>query len=289
LRVRRARLALISFVASTGAIVLGAASAGEAGNAWSRIEAPSAGPPLSIGSAANGCLSGAEALPLDGPGYAVIRPSRRRYYGHRALIDFIEGIGRRAKASGLPTVQIGDMSQPRGGPLPFGHASHQTGLDADIWFTFAARPNPGARERENPDLPSMLAPGAAGIDPARFGRRQVTLLRLAASDPRVDRIFVNPAIKLALCQGFGGATVGGKDWLRRLRPWWGHDDHFHARLRCPADSPACEPQAPIPEGDGCDASLEDWARQRTVPATPAAPPRPKSPPASCAAVLKEIG
>jgi penicillin-insensitive murein endopeptidase len=255
-------------------------------NAWSAVEAPSAGPALSIGSTANGCIAGAKVLPEDGPGYAVIRPSRRRYYGHPDLIDFIETLGRRAKAAGLPTVQIGDMAQPRGGPLPFGHASHQTGLDADIWFTFAAKPDPGTAERENPELPSMLLSDGGAFDPARFGARQVTLLRLAASDPRVDRVFVNPTIKLALCAGFGGATEAGGDWLRRLRPWWGHDDHFHVRLRCPAGSPDCEAQAPIPDDDGCDAGLADWARHQTPP-KPASPVKPRTPPAACAALLKE--
>ena len=50
-------------------------------------------------------------------------------------------------ASGLPVFYVGDMAQPRGGPLPFGHASHQTGLDVDIWFTLTPRPRlvPAAR------------------------------------------------------------------------------------------------------------------------------------------------
>jgi penicillin-insensitive murein endopeptidase len=239
-------------------------------NVWSVVKSPTPGALQAIGGTANGCLAGAVKLPVDGPGYEVIRLSRGRFFGHGDTVDFVEGLGRRAKEAGLPIFYVGDMAQPRGGPLPFGHASHQSGLDVDIWFTFDTKPGLPPSQREEPELPSMVLPNAT-VDPAHFGRRQVTLLRLAAADPRVDRIFVNPVIKLALCRGVGGAAENGLGWLRRLRPWWGHDDHFHVRLRCPESSPACEPQAAIPDGDGCDAALEDWTHHLT-------PPKPTGPP-----------
>jgi penicillin-insensitive murein DD-endopeptidase len=79
-------------------------------------------------------------------------------------------------------------------------------------------------------------------------------------------------------------------WLGRLRPWWGHQDHFHVRLRCPATSADCTAQPPLGGGDGCDASLNWWfssdaqktASKRTPPGegTPAMPER-------CEAVLSE--
>jgi penicillin-insensitive murein endopeptidase len=253
-------------------------------NIWSQVQAPTPGPALSIGATANGCLSGAAKLPPDGAGYDVIRLSRRRYYGHPVLIAFIEDLGRQAKAAGLPAFLVGDMAQPRGGPLPFGHASHQTGLDADIWFNLDATVAPQPQARENPDLPSMLKPDLLSVDPKHFGARQVRLLQLAAADPRVDRIFVNPTIKLALCRGFGGAIAQGDGWLKMLRPWWGHDDHFHVRLRCPEGSPDCEKQAPIPDGTGCDAALEDWTHHQTPP-KPGKPAPPRVPPDACRAVL----
>ena len=34
-----------------------------------------------------------------------------------------------------PGFLVGDISQPRGGPMFTGHASHQIGLDADVWLT----------------------------------------------------------------------------------------------------------------------------------------------------------
>ena len=46
--------------------------------------------------------------------------------------------------------------------------------------------------------------------------------------------------------------------MRKLRPWFGHDAHFHIRLRCPDDGKQCSPQAPIPAGDGCGKELDWW-------------------------------
>jgi penicillin-insensitive murein endopeptidase len=256
-------------------------------NDWSAVQHPTTGPTEAIGATANGCLAGAAKLPADGPGYEVIRLSRRRYYAHQETVDFVASLGGRAQAVGLPLFYVGDMAQPRGGPLPFGHASHQSGLDVDIWFTLDTKPGLTPAQREEPPLPSMIVANSERIDPARFSRRQVTLLRLATDDPRVDRIFVNPIIKLALCHGFGGATESGRDWLRRLRPWWGHDDHFHVRLSCPADSPSCEPQAAIPQGDGCDAALEDWTHHQALPKAKGPPAPPRKLPAACQALLTQ--
>jgi penicillin-insensitive murein DD-endopeptidase len=258
----------------------------EPSNEWSLAAAPSAGPPRAIGGVSHGCLTGAVRLPDDGPGFEVIRLSRRRDFGHPDLVAFIERLGRRAAAAGLAPFYVGDMAQPRGGPLPYGHASHQTGIDADIWFNLDPKPPLAPEAREAVPLPSMVRADLHDIDPRRFGARQVTLLRLAATDPAVDRIFVNPAIKSALCRGVGGAGRGGREWLAHIRPWYGHDEHFHVRLRCPADSPGCEAQAPLPSGDGCDRTLAWWRAQKPPPHVTVAPrlPAPKLP-AACAAIL----
>jgi len=264
-----------------------AAGRAEPGNEWSAVTTPVPGAPRVIGGVAHGCLAGAARLPDDGPGYQVIRLSRRRDFGHPDLVAFIARLGRQAQAAGLAPFYVGDMAQPRGGPLPFGHASHQTGIDADIWFNLDPKPPLAPVARESVALPSMLRAGLRDIDRKRFGARQVTLLRLAANDPAVDRIFVNAAIKTALCHGVGGATKGGRDWLHRIRPWWGHDEHFHVRLKCPANSPECEAQAPLPPGDGCDATLAWWRAQKLPPPRPAIAPRPvaQTLPPACAAIL----
>ena len=255
------------------------------GDPWSQVRGPVAGHAEAIGGFARGCLVGAQTLPADGPGYEVIHLERRRYYGHPDTVAFVERLGRATEAAGLPAFYVGDMAQARGGPLPYGHTSHQTGLDVDIWFTLATQPRLAPAERESISLPSMLQPNWQAVNPRRFGPRQVALLRLAASDPKVERIFVNPVIKTAICRAAGPRDA---PWLHKLRPWWRHDDHFHVRLHCPADSPDCESQAPIPPGDGCDSVLASWVRDQRPPPPPeteAAPRRLPVLPAACRAIL----
>jgi penicillin-insensitive murein endopeptidase len=276
------RIALTSIrVSAIAASLVAATPTWAAGQSpWGAVAAPSAGQMQAVGGPANGCIAGAAVLPADGPGFSVIRLSRNRFYGHRDTIAFVARLGRAAQTAGLAPFYVGDMAQPRGGPMASGHGSHQNGMDVDIWFNLDAKPALAPQARETVDLPSMVLPDRSAVDPQRFGARQVTLLRLAAGDARVDRIFVNPAIKRALCE------QPDRAWLHKIRPWYGHDEHFHVRLSCPADSPACAGQAPVPPGDGCDASLDWWFQLRppTVPAVPK-PPKPKLP-AMCAAVLE---
>ncbi len=251
---------------------------------WSNVAGPSAGPSRVIGSAADGCIAGAMPLPPNGVGYRAIHLLRRRYFGHPVTIEFIEAIGRSAKAEGIAAFYVGDLAQPRGGPMSFGHAAHENGLDVDIWFELASKSAVAPADREDPSLSTMLLPDGSGIDPARFGSQQVRLLKLAATDPHVDRIFVHPLIKRALCEGLG-PTDGDRGWLHRLRPWYGHDDHFHVRLRCPADSPDCVNTPPLPPGDGCDASLAWWFTPHPPVSATAAKKRQRLP-AQCAAIIQ---
>ena len=57
---------------------------------FGRERTPAAGPPQAIGSYERGCLSGAIALPANGPNWQVMRPSRNRAWGHPTLIAFLE-------------------------------------------------------------------------------------------------------------------------------------------------------------------------------------------------------
>jgi len=253
---------------------------GGTGPAWAQSPPASPQSPEVIGGAANGCLANSAALPSDGPGFEAIRISRRRFFGHGDTVAFVERLGAAAKAAGLQTFYVGDMSMRRGGPMPSGHGSHQNGLDVDIWFNLERKPALAPAEREDVPLPSMLRADGREIDPARFGRDQAALLRLAATDPHTDRIFVHWAIKQALC-----ADPRSRSWLHRLRPWWGHDEHFHVRLHCPPDSPDCAGQEPIPPGDGCDASLAWWAEKHERPTAPPGPRPP--PPPRCRSLLSE--
>jgi len=250
---------------------------------WASPLAPSAGGSESIGSYSRGCLAGGVALAADGPGHSVLRRGRNRFYGHPDLVEFVMRLGQTASAAGLGRVLVGDLSQPRGGPMAYGHASHQIGLDADIRFTLHGMEPPSPAFREAGREVSMLTPDRKGIDRNRWAEPQVRLLRLAAQDPRVERIFVHPLIKRDLCRRL---SARDRNWLGTIRPWYGHHAHFHVRLRCPTDSPGCRPQAPVPAGDGCGAPLDWWFSDAAKPSGRRAPPDPHIDlPPACAAVL----
>jgi len=241
----------------------------------------------SIGSYARGCLAGAIALPVNGPTWQVMRLSRNRNWGTPVLVDFLERLAGAAPTVGWSGLLVGDIAQPRGGPMLTGHASHQIGLDADIWLTPMPERTLTVAERETMSAVSMLGKDGKSVDPAIFGKRQMAILKLAASQPEVARIFVNPAIKKALCE----RAAGDRGWLRTVRPWWGHDFHFHVRLQCPAGDPACKPQEPPPPGDGCGAELDGWFKPPEEPPKPTKPAKPKPPltltdlPPACSQVL----
>jgi penicillin-insensitive murein endopeptidase len=177
---------------------------------------------------------------------------------------------------------VADIAQPRGGPAT-GHASHQVGLDADVRFQLVPdRPLDPALRDEGTEL-SMVSEGKT-IDRARWNADQLVLLRAAAELPGVDRIFVNPVIKREACQ----AATGDRRWLAKVVPWYGHDGHMHVRLRCPADSPDCRPQDPLPADDGCGAALAWWFTTEPFRRHTSRPPAKRpDPPAACRALWQQ--
>lgn len=253
---------------------------------WSTVGKPSAGPPRVIGKTANGCIAGAMALPLDGPGYQVLRAQNRRYFGHPDAVRLVETMGRWSVLGGHGLLLIGDMNQPRGGPMPSSHASHQSGLDIDVWFRRTQTPL-SAAELAQPIAVDMLRPDGKAADPARFGAAEVDLLKFVATRPEVERILLNPALKRAACS----AETGDRSWLRRLRPWWGHNMHFHIRIACPLGQTECEPGPAIPPGDGCGPDLDWWLSDEAAEALaqrlkPREPTPPRKLPAACDEVLR---
>lgn len=255
----------------------------------------------SIGFYSKGCLAGGVPLPADGPAPAAkpagtgplwqaMRPSRDRAWGHPDLIAFLERFAAEVpRVSRWPGLLVGDMSQPRGGPMRTGHASHQVGLDADIWLT----PSPGralsTAERESMSATMIVRPDRLDVDAKVWTPDHLAVIRAAASDTRVERIFVNAAIKKALCRQAGSDRA----WLSKVRPYWGHDYHMHVRLFCPKDSPDCRPQEPPAADDGCGSDLAWWFTDEVLhPKPPTKPEKPRPPlvladlPAACAAVLE---
>ncbi len=238
--------------------------------------------PRIVSGPGGGCIAGAVELPPDGPGYQAIRASQSWFWGHPDTIAALRTLGVRAQAAGLPTLYMNDISRPHGGPMPGIHASHQIGLDADVWLDVLPKPALTPAARDKVEVASLVRPDGRGVDPERWSPGHVTLLRLATGLPGVDRVLVNPAIKQQLCQ----TPMADRSWLRLVRPWYGHTAHVHIHFHCPANQPECHDQAPPPPGDGCDASLAWWFEQLDALPKSAAPPRPLLPlPAACTAIL----
>jgi penicillin-insensitive murein DD-endopeptidase len=248
---------------------------------WEQYTTPSGDMAEAIGSYSAGCVQGAVALPREGKGFQTMRLSRQRFWGHPHLVDFIGNLGKKVADERLGVLLVGDLGQARGGPTPTGHRSHQTGLDVDIWFWMPDR----ARKRSLSDDERETLSARSYVDGQRtlkkraWQKTHVRVLELAATSANVDRVFVHPAIKADLCARYPGAP-----WLARVRPWWGHDDHFHVRLACPIDSPDCQAQSPVGTSDGCGKALSWWFSPR-VDAPAAKPPaEPTALPMRCMAL-----
>ncbi len=244
--------------------------------------------PAAVGGYAGGCLAGARALPIDGKAWQAMRLSRNRNWGHPELVRWVENFAVAAqKADGWPGLLVGDISQPRGGPMLTGHASHQIGLDADIWFTPMPNRRLSETEREEMSAVSMLAADKISVDPQRWDEPRARIIMRAATSPQVERIFVHPAIKKALCES-ADKMGPNRAWLSKVRAYWGHHYHFHVRMGCPKDSASCKPQPPPPGDDGCGAELTDWFKRITAPPKPVTgPPKPPPPPITLARLPAE--
>jgi penicillin-insensitive murein DD-endopeptidase len=210
-----------------------------------------------IGFYAKGCLAGGKAIPIDGAAWQVMRLSRNRNWGHPRLISLVERLAVDVKAhDGWNGLMVGDISQPRGGPMLTGHASHQIGLDADIWLTPMPDKRLTRREREDLSATSMLGADRVTVDPKIWTEAHGRLILRAASYSQVERVLVHPGIKKALCEN----KAFPRTHLNKVRPYWGHHYHMHIRMGCPKDSPACTPQGQVGTDDGCGKELDTWIK-----------------------------
>jgi penicillin-insensitive murein endopeptidase len=262
--------------------------------------APSAQSPAAIGSYARGCAAGLVPLPESGPTWQAMRLSRNRNWGHPEMIVFLRDLSAQAAQLGWKGLYVGDISQPRGGPMTSGHSSHQIGLDADIWMLPARRLNLSRAERESLSSVAVRSADQRSVTRA-WTPVHHEIMKRAALDPRVDRIFVAAAVKIEMCKT---ATRADTRWLQKIRPIYGHESHFHVRLKCPDGSRDCQTQTPtvseLSKGEnGCDDTLMWWVTDYLNPPKPD-PKKPKQPrprergvreytmadlPRQCAAVL----
>jgi penicillin-insensitive murein endopeptidase len=223
-----------------------------AANPWGAQRSPASGPAESIGTPTAGCLKGGIALNTSVPGVVLTRPERHRYYGHPRLVELLSSVGSSRAQKSLAPLFLGDVAQARGGPTMSAHASHQTGLDADILYAVPAKWNYKAKKQRAPAAPGMVDTRKKKVT-ASFGPAQVALLKSFAEQDQIDRVLVHYAIKKELCE-----RAPKEAWIRKIRPWYGHDHHFHIRVKCAASDQKCKDGEPIPSGNGCDETLAWW-------------------------------
>jgi penicillin-insensitive murein DD-endopeptidase len=225
--------------------------------------------PMPIGSYAKGCAAGMVELAETGPTWQAMRLSRGRNWGQPQMIQFLEELSVAATQVGWAGLYIGDISQPRGGPMTSGHASHQIGLDADIWMLPPRRLDLSRAEREEISSIPVRSADQRSIT-SNWTPAHAALMQAAAMDSRVDRIFVAAAVKIEMCRT---ATPADTVWLQKIRPIAGHDTHFHVRLKCPPGATLCETQTPTVRelsngGNGCDDTLMWWVTDYLNPPDP---------------------
>ncbi|MDP5308514.1 penicillin-insensitive murein endopeptidase [Paracoccus spongiarum] len=249
---------ILTAAAIMAGLALPAQSDPLAKDVFGSFRAASQGPAVAVGFYSKGCGQGFVQLPESGPSWQAMRLSRNRNWGHPDLINFLVGLSQAAQQAGWRGLYIGDISQPRGGPMTSGHASHQMGLDADVWMLPPPSLNLTPAQRES--LSSVSVTDSRGVAlSGNWTPGHMSIMRAAARDPRIERILVDPVAKVAMCQ----AERGDRSWLRKIRPINAHNYHFHVRMACPRGS-ICERQDPPPAGDGC-AEAAEWVRNRIDP------------------------
>jgi murein endopeptidase len=169
---------------------------------------------VAIGSPSAGSLIRGVRLPAEGRDFFTWDPVKRRQpnrwwrrYGTDRLVRLVLRIAREYRAAnpGAPRMAVGDLSRPRGGDFGpqfgyIGHASHQNGLDVDVYYPRADR-----RER---------APRyASQIDPK-------------LSQDLVDRFVAAGAVTI-----FVGPNTNLTGPPGLVAPLINHDNHLHIRIR----------------------------------------------------------
>lgn len=262
----------------------------------------SSAPERVIGTYGNGCLLGGTPFADSTSSWEVMNTLRNHQHGTKRLLEVVERLSRQSLRRGWGKLTVGDSSCPMGGKMSVGHKSHRVGLDVDIFYKFWPAGRKLSFEQRNGWDEEAQARHAIAVHERACGSRIVKsgitkmyraaymeLLKFAAAEEAVERVFVSPAIKVQACHFFKGKDGTYPRWLRKIRPESGHTSHFHVRLSCPKGGTECEAQKPIADdpsdstGVGCAGKfLESWFQPLTEeeckPSPPAPPP---SPPAAC--------
>lgn len=214
--------------------------------------------PGAIGYYTRGCLAGGVEVPKTGPAWQAMRLSRNRNWGHPKLVALVKRLAVEAKKhDGYAGLLVGDLSQPRGGPMTSGHRSHQMGLDADVWLTPMPKHVMTWAEREK-KKPLLMTVDRKTLNRKNWTEAHARLLKRAASYSQVSRIFVHPPIKKEMCDWARRKGFKNRSWLGKIRAYYGHNYHFHIRIKCPKGSAGCKDQKAAPRKDDCAENLAYW-------------------------------
>ena len=161
-----------------------------------------------------GTLTDAVRLPPGGRDFftwdAVLRhaPNRGwRRWGATKTVARVLAVVRdvRRRHPGSPRIGVGDLSRPRGGDFGarfggVGHASHQNGLDVDVYYP-------------------------------RRDRREAAPRTVAQVDLRLSQALVDGFLRAGATKIFVGPNVRLRGPRRIVQPLPYHDNHLHVRFR----------------------------------------------------------
>jgi penicillin-insensitive murein endopeptidase len=198
-----------------------------------------------------GSLMNPSVMPDAGFGFVKLYLPRHRAFSSYDMTELLKDAAGRLQQlhPSRDRLMIGDMSGEHGGFIS-GHASHQNGLDTDVAYLRADQ------TEQDPNYTKGFEQSFVkkGRLTANFDLpRNWDILKILVSSGRVQRIFVNSVVKKAFCAYAKAINEleSQKETLKRLRVIAGHTDHFHVRITCPRNSPACRPQEDMPDDTGC--------------------------------------
>jgi murein endopeptidase len=167
-----------------------------------------------LGQPWDGRLLNGVQLPREGPDHFTWDPHLKqtpnrpwRRWGTSRLVETVLHVlsEHRAAHPGGPRIGVGDLSRPRGGDFGarfggLGHASHQNGLDVDVYYP-------------------------------RRDRREVRATQVAQIDRALSQDLVNRFVREGALKVFVGPRTPLRGPRRIVRALVHHDDHMHVRLR----------------------------------------------------------
>lgn len=195
-----------------------------------------------VGFYTDGKIEKATLLPEKGEAFQQVYTERDTHWGTGMIVSMIENASEYLVTKWYPgtVVMIGDVAKKFGGDIGT-HASHQSGLDADIPYI------------GNKGFDRVIANGE--VKSSFDYMKNWQFLRLIANQKIVqdgrtttvlNRVFMNPVIHKGFCAWAQKSDLLknplDQEIMSRIRPWEGHDKHFHVRLKCSPHYPACRNQ-----------------------------------------------